>query len=194
MNESDKLFQYRLWRHWDQGKPIFCNYRTFWPYKNYRLLFTHLGWSPGNTETPLQCLSPGEGTHQFNKSERRLRGIYINSWHRGLTDLLTVSHHQILQRVTVSSYQLQHGVAANVPDHKGLQSGGSRENVPKSKSEKLRKLVKYYILYLPQWIHSEQRGASQLQVFQWRPIFLNTLQYPEQYMALYIQFGSNRED
>ena len=66
----------------------------------------------------------------------------------------------------MSSYQLQHGVAANVPDHKGLQSGGSRENVPKSKSEKLRKLVKYYILYLPQWVHSEQRGASQLQMFQ----------------------------
>ena len=83
-----------------------------------------------------------------------------------MSHLLAVGHNQELEGVAVSSDQLQHGVAADIPDYKGLQSGGSRENIPKSKSEKLRKLVKYYILYLPQWIHSEQRGASQLQVFQ----------------------------
>ena len=63
--------------------------------------------------------------------------------------LFAVCHHQDLETVAICPDELEHGVAADVPDDQGAQASRGGDHVAE-----------------PEGIHAEQRGPRQLQVLQ----------------------------
>ena len=74
----------------------------------------------------------------------------------------------------VSSNQLEHGVAADVPHHQAGQAGGGGEHVAEPEGKGVVREVEAG--GEPEGIHPKERGSREFQMFQTLPILLDALE------------------